>query len=67
MSNIVAFPLSRTSGFGSDHPPCLEQMADVRAEIEMVYVRLTAVLEELTSISPINPPSEVAAIRPAVS
>ena len=21
MSNIVAFPLSRTSGFGSDHPP----------------------------------------------
>ncbi|WP_431324033.1 hypothetical protein [Rhizobium sp. YTU87027] len=51
MSNIVAFPLNQTSGvsgLGSDGANSLRKMEDARSEIQLVFTRLTAILEELT-------------------
>jgi len=51
MSNIVAFPLSQTSessGLGSDGANSLRKMEDARSEIQLVFTRLTAILEEMT-------------------
>ncbi|OWV94721.1 hypothetical protein [Rhizobium sp. R693] len=71
MSNIVAFPLNQASEaprLGSDGAISLRKMEDARSEIQLVFTRLTAILEELKKFRlPARLQLEAATMRQPVS